>query len=72
VGLNVEARIARMSYGIKYGTPFIAGKHRKVDKAWDDNEQEYQARNQMVWFLKEVTYYLLPGRIYFGEESSSP
>lgn len=54
VGLNVEARVARMSYGVKYRTPFIAGKHRKVDKVWDDDEQEYQAHNQMQWFLKEV------------------
>ncbi|KAF5714917.1 Hsp70 chaperone protein [Fusarium globosum] len=53
VGLNVEARVARMSYGVKYCTPFIAGKHKKVDKFWDDDEQEYQADNQMQWFLKE-------------------
>ncbi|CVK82888.1 hypothetical protein FPRO04_00315 [Fusarium proliferatum] len=53
VGLNVEARIARMSYGIKYRTPFIAGKHKKVDKVWVNDEQQHKAENQMQWFLKE-------------------
>jgi hypothetical protein len=43
-----------MSYGVKYHTTFIAGKHKKVDKTWNDDEQEYKAGNQMEWFLKEV------------------
>ncbi|KAH7269671.1 uncharacterized protein BKA55DRAFT_549285 [Fusarium redolens] len=53
VGVNVEARVARMSYGVKYHTTFIAGKHKKVDKTWNDDEQEYKTGNQMEWFLKE-------------------
>ncbi|KAF5626264.1 Hsp70 chaperone protein [Fusarium tjaetaba] len=43
VGLNVEARVARMSYGVKYSTPFIVGKHKKVDKYWDEDEQQHKA-----------------------------
>ncbi|KAF9769155.1 hypothetical protein IL306_013482 [Fusarium sp. DS 682] len=53
VGVNVEAQVARMSYGIRYRTPFIVGKHKKVDKVWNEEAQEYKAENQMKWFLKE-------------------
>ncbi|KAF5531842.1 Hsp70 chaperone protein [Fusarium napiforme] len=40
-------------YGVKYCTPFIVGKHKKVDKYWDEDEQQHKAGNQMEWFLKE-------------------
>ncbi|KAF4416404.1 hypothetical protein FACUT_12593 [Fusarium acutatum] len=53
LGLNVEARVARMSYGIKYPIAFIAGKHKKVNKVWINDEQQHHADNQMQWFLKE-------------------
>ncbi|WZH40232.1 Hsp70 chaperone protein [Fusarium acuminatum] len=54
LGVNVEARIARMSYGINFQTPFVWGKHDVRDKVWDDREQQFKAQNQMEWFLKEV------------------
>ena len=44
-----------MSYGIKYSTPFIEGRHDARDKVWDKRELEYKAANQMDWFLEEVS-----------------
>lgn len=55
LGVVVEARVARMSYGVKYFTPFIAGKHKKKDKFWCGREKAHKANNQMDWFLKEVS-----------------
>ncbi|KAG5663800.1 hypothetical protein KAF25_006385 [Fusarium avenaceum] len=53
LAVNVEARIARMSYGIKFQTPFVEGKHDVCDKAWDVNDHKFKATGQMKWFLKE-------------------
>ncbi|KAM0209640.1 hypothetical protein ACHAQI_006381 [Fusarium lateritium] len=53
LGINVETRIARMSYGIICSVPFIEGWHDKRDKEWDDSEQRFEASNQMRWFLRE-------------------
>ncbi|KAM0489237.1 hypothetical protein ACHAP7_000294 [Fusarium lateritium] len=55
LGINVETRIARMSYGIICSVPFIEGWHDKRDKEWDDSEQRFEASNQMRWFLREVS-----------------
>jgi len=48
-----------MSYGIKYRTSFVEGRHDARDKVWDEKELEYKANNQMEWFLVEVSK---PGR----------
>ncbi|KAF5575134.1 hypothetical protein FPANT_11463 [Fusarium pseudoanthophilum] len=53
LGVNVEARVARMSYGIKYRTRFIEGLHDEADKEWCYKHQHYRAQNQMEWFLIE-------------------
>jgi hypothetical protein len=53
--VKVEARIARMSYGISHNSPFDDLKHLQTDKYWCYKERKYKARNQMTWFLKEVT-----------------
>ncbi|KAF4462383.1 hypothetical protein FALBO_10812 [Fusarium albosuccineum] len=53
IGVNVEARIARMSYGIKSQTQFDPEIHDIRDKVWSDSEQEFKAQNQMKWFLRE-------------------
>ncbi|KAF5663106.1 Hsp70 chaperone protein [Fusarium heterosporum] len=53
LGVNVETRIARMSYGIRYRTPFVEGEHKLYDKVWEPKEQVFKAKNQMQWFLKE-------------------
>ncbi|KAM5380198.1 hypothetical protein ACJZ2D_003649 [Fusarium nematophilum] len=53
LGVTVEARIARMSYGISYRTPFLPECHQPCDKIWSEERQEFMARNQMQWFLQE-------------------
>ncbi|RSL67500.1 hypothetical protein CEP54_003231 [Fusarium duplospermum] len=53
IGVRVEARIARMSYGVAHTSLFDDFKHLQTDKYWSGKEQMYKARNQMKWFLKE-------------------
>ncbi|KAI8684417.1 hypothetical protein NCS57_00107800 [Fusarium keratoplasticum] len=53
IGVRVEARIARMSYGVTNSSPFDDFKHLQTDKYWCEMEQRYKAHNQMTWFLKE-------------------
>ncbi|RGP77335.1 hypothetical protein FLONG3_4570 [Fusarium longipes] len=53
LGIVVESRVARMSYGIKHSEPFVPGKHKNVDKVWCDKENQWMAQNQMQWFLRE-------------------
>ncbi|KAF5693353.1 Hsp70 chaperone protein [Fusarium denticulatum] len=53
LGVEVETRVARTSYGIKYTTPFMEGHHNEADKVWSHVHQNYRAENQMAWFLKE-------------------
>ncbi|KAJ3530223.1 hypothetical protein NM208_g9420 [Fusarium decemcellulare] len=55
IGVNVKARIARMSYGIKYTTRFDPKVHDIRDRHWSEDEQEFQAKNQMKWFLREAS-----------------
>ncbi|KAI1065452.1 hypothetical protein LB507_000129 [Fusarium sp. FIESC RH6] len=52
-GMSVEARVARMSYGVVYTTKFIEGKHDERDRGWNSRYQGYMAGNQIEWFLKE-------------------
>ncbi|KAF4344655.1 chaperone protein [Fusarium beomiforme] len=52
-GVNVEARVARMSQGVCFRTKFIDGVHDIRDKEWNEKEQVYKANNQMQWFLKQ-------------------
>ncbi|CVK84197.1 related to hsp70 protein [Fusarium mangiferae] len=54
LGVEVETRVARMSYGIKIRAPFMEGHHNQADKVWSHVYQKYLADNQMAWFLKEV------------------
>ncbi|RTE70985.1 hypothetical protein BHE90_014613 [Fusarium euwallaceae] len=53
LGIRVEARIARMSYGICYTQPFDSSRHQQGDKFWSEKRYEYMAAHQMKWFLKE-------------------
>ncbi|KAF5653827.1 Hsp70 chaperone protein [Fusarium sp. NRRL 25303] len=53
LGVEVETRVARMSYDIIYRTPFVEGHHNQADKVWSHVYQDYRAENQMAWFLKE-------------------
>ncbi|KAL2685559.1 hypothetical protein Neosp_006659 [[Neocosmospora] mangrovei] len=51
--VQVQSRIARMSYGIAYNTPFDAEEHEREDKYWDEMYHGYRAKNQMRWYLLE-------------------
>ncbi|KAJ4271772.1 hypothetical protein NW762_000478 [Fusarium torreyae] len=53
LGVNIQARVARMSYGVLYRTPFVRGVHDARDMTWDVAQQTYLADNQMEWFLRE-------------------
>jgi hypothetical protein len=56
LGVVVESRIARMSYGIKFSTDFIPGVHLMCEKEWDSDEHKYYAVGQMKWFLSKVLF----------------
>ncbi|KAK2937323.1 hypothetical protein FoTM2_000541 [Fusarium oxysporum f. sp. vasinfectum] len=49
LGVDVETRVARMSYGIVYSSPFIEGYHNEADKTWSHVHQNYRANRQMAW-----------------------
>ncbi|UPK98618.1 hypothetical protein LCI18_009553 [Fusarium solani-melongenae] len=53
LGVKIQSRIARMSYGTKYHTRFISGLHDLQDKYWDECHHEYRAKDQMFWYLRE-------------------
>ncbi|KAF0639372.1 hypothetical protein FPSE5266_11624 [Fusarium pseudograminearum] len=53
LGMVVESRIARMSYGIRHRSRFVHGKHKKRDRVWCSKENSWKAGNQMQWFLTE-------------------
>ncbi|KAI1022675.1 hypothetical protein LB503_000738 [Fusarium chuoi] len=53
LGVTVGARVARNSYGVRFSTEFDPQKHRRCDKYWSEEEQEWRASNQMQWFLRE-------------------
>ncbi|KAF4966771.1 hypothetical protein FSARC_5588 [Fusarium sarcochroum] len=53
IGIKIEARVARKSYGTDFDLPFVEGTHDERDRRWNEINQEYQATRQMHWFLKE-------------------
>ncbi|KAF4995123.1 hypothetical protein FDECE_12894 [Fusarium decemcellulare] len=53
LGVKVEERVARMSYGTDYATDFVPRVHRKEDRYWSETRQKYQAGGQMHWFLRK-------------------
>ncbi|WZH40085.1 mitochondrial-type heat shock 70 [Fusarium acuminatum] len=53
VGVRVGARIARRSYGVCFNTKFNPEIHDISDRFWANDQQEWLAKEQMKWFLKE-------------------
>ncbi|RYP25624.1 hypothetical protein DL767_008335 [Monosporascus sp. MG133] len=51
-GVRVQSRVSRLSYGWKYNTRFVPGKHLIQDKFWDERDGRYNAKNQMQWAIK--------------------
>ncbi|OJD32667.1 hsp70 family chaperone [Diplodia corticola] len=54
-GSHVASRISRISYGVRYNTRFVEGKHLEGDKYWCKVEGAYFAQQQMEWYLKRGT-----------------
>ncbi|GAB1319160.1 Actin-like ATPase domain-containing protein [Madurella fahalii] len=50
--VDVQARIARVSCGVKCNASWSSKKHNPSDKFWDDRRQKWKARNQMNWLLE--------------------
>ncbi|KAG5663942.1 hypothetical protein KAF25_006527, partial [Fusarium avenaceum] len=53
LGLRIDTRIARSSYGVSFKTEYARTRHRVRDKKWSEEEQTWEAHNQMKWFLRE-------------------
>ncbi|KAF4478595.1 hypothetical protein FAGAP_12288 [Fusarium agapanthi] len=53
LGVRVDSRIARCSYGVCFTDTFVPNRHRVRDKVWSEERQEWRADNQMKWFLRE-------------------
>ncbi|KAH6999470.1 hypothetical protein EDB80DRAFT_883822 [Ilyonectria destructans] len=52
--LEIKFTIYRASYGVKFRTTFVKGKHLEEDKVWCDVEGKWVADNQMEWNLTKV------------------
>ncbi|TVY70460.1 Heat shock 70 kDa protein 12B [Fusarium oxysporum f. sp. cubense] len=53
LGVRIDSRIARCSYGVCFTDAFVPNRHRVRDKVWSEERQEWRADNQMKWFLRE-------------------
>ena len=52
--VQVQARVARSSYGVTMNDDWSAKRHARKDKYWCEDRQAWMASNQMDWFLKVV------------------
>ncbi|KAK4154993.1 hypothetical protein C8A00DRAFT_13902 [Chaetomidium leptoderma] len=50
--VDIQARVARAKYGVPCNVEWCPETHDPRDKAWDEDCQEWDARDQMEWFLK--------------------
>ncbi|KAM0564412.1 hypothetical protein ACHAPJ_000625 [Fusarium lateritium] len=53
LGVRVDTRVARRSYGVQFQCKFDPIKHLRRHKVWSEKEQEWKASDQMAWFLRE-------------------
>lgn len=53
--VEVQSRISRASYGVICQEKFDASKHLEEDKIWDEDQQDWKAKNQMKWLIQEVS-----------------
>ncbi|KAK3390828.1 hypothetical protein B0H63DRAFT_539285 [Podospora didyma] len=51
--VEVQSMVSRASYGVTMRETWDATKHEEKDKVWCEDEQVWNAVNQMQWFLKE-------------------
>lgn len=54
LSVEVEARIARASYGTFFADNWNSATHSIEDKYWCNQEKAWKANNQIKWFLRQV------------------
>jgi hypothetical protein len=52
--VEVQARVARVSCGIRLDKYWAPKKYSRRDKFWSDDRQCWMAKDQMQWLLKAV------------------
>jgi hypothetical protein len=50
---------------VRFHTDFDPQKHQLSDKYWSEERQKWRARNQMQWFLREVSNVVSLDRMTF-------
>ena len=56
-GVKVTSRISRRNYGVKRRELFDPSLHLQIDRVYCPLRMEYQAKNQMIWYLQKVSCY---------------
>ncbi|KAH7137339.1 hypothetical protein B0J13DRAFT_639687 [Dactylonectria estremocensis] len=51
--IQITSTISRASFGVSFSSTFRKGVHLEEDMFWNDDWAEYQARNQMEWYIKK-------------------
>uniref|UniRef100_A0A0D2XA94 Heat shock 70 kDa protein 12B n=1 Tax=Fusarium oxysporum (strain Fo5176) TaxID=660025 RepID=A0A0D2XA94_FUSOF len=74
LGVDVETRVARMSYGIMYGSPFIEGYHNEADKTWSHGEDISEKRSVSHSYVRyfEVPSFQGHEKIYCSTSRAPP
>jgi len=54
-GVKVTTRISRRNYGVKRRELFNPSLHLQIDRTYCPLRMEYQAKNQMIWYLRKVS-----------------
>ncbi|KAJ5339952.1 hypothetical protein N7452_006680 [Penicillium brevicompactum] len=52
-GNQIDGRIARASYGVKFELSWDSAKHSPGEAHWDSLEEEWRVSDQMSWFIKK-------------------
>ncbi|KAJ4219342.1 hypothetical protein NW759_007731 [Fusarium solani] len=68
IPIEVTSTISRASYGVWHRTTFDPEVHLQQDKVWDETSHEWEARNQMTWYLKKAP----APNAYSREKTSQP
>ena len=58
--VDVEARVARASYGSMANNVWRASKHKLSDKFWHEARQGWYAQHQMNWYIEIVCHFPVP------------
>ncbi|KAI0163950.1 hypothetical protein GGR57DRAFT_498034 [Xylariaceae sp. FL1272] len=66
--VQIQSRVARLSYGMRLCPPFQEGLHDPRDKVFDHVDGSWRADSQMMWFVKrgQVMSALQPEEYAYG------